>query len=112
MNKKIIVFFTSSIIAVSAMAAMPMAMFDGGIPSLYQDTVTRSSHPKQKDNKVGSKEGKACRTSVLMIYNGGDSSIATASKNGGLTQVFTVDQDNFSLLFFLYSKKCTIVHGE
>ncbi len=61
-------------------------------------------------NKVGDLEGKACSRNILfLIPLGLDSSIYTAAKNGGISEISTVDQTSF--ISGLYNQSCTIVHG-
>ncbi len=65
-------------------------------------------------NPVGSKVGKASTTQILSMFNpdGGDASIRTAAKNGGITNISTVDfKRNMVFLNFVVSYE-TIVTGE
>ena len=62
-------------------------------------------------NPVGSKVGIAKTTRVLMWhFDGGDASIQTAAKNGGITRISTVDVKSSTGLFT--SSIQTIVTGE
>jgi len=63
-------------------------------------------------NEVGSKTGSAKRTSILGLVAFGDSSIATAARNGGINKIKTVNYELYNLLFGLYTKSGTIVTGE
>lgn len=57
----------------------------------------------------GSKTGKACATSILALVASGDASIEAAMKNGGITNLTSVDHESkWTLIFGEY---CTIVHG-
>ena len=56
------------------------------------------------------KAGQSCSSNVLGIVAIGDSSIATAKKLGGVTQVVTVDTV-FTGYGRLYGKICTTVRG-
>jgi len=49
---------------------------------------------------------------VLWLVAWGDASTEAAAKNGGLSVVYHMDQEVFSILFGLYSKSTTIVYGE
>jgi len=63
----------------------------------------------QANGALGTKEGKACATSVLALVSSGDASIEAAAKAGGITKVMSVDhQTKWTLLFGEY---CTIVRG-
>jgi hypothetical protein len=58
---------------------------------------------------LGTKEGKACATSILALVSSGDASIEAAAKAGGITNVMSVDHHTkWTLLFGEY---CTIVRG-
>lgn len=62
-------------------------------------------------NEVGSKTGSAKTTSILgLFFDGGDASIRTAAKKGGISKISTVDfkQSHFLLLISTYE---TIVTG-
>ena len=62
----------------------------------------------------GSKEGQACAYNVLWLFAWGDVRIATAMKNGGITEISSVDSKSFQLLPILYGfgRYCTVVSGE
>jgi len=61
---------------------------------------------------IGSKVGTSTIQSVLWLVAWGDASTEAAAKNGGLSVVYHMDQEVFSILFGLYSKSTTIVYGE
>lgn len=68
--------------------------------------------PVSLTENVGSrKTGEACASNVLGLFATGDASTESARRNGGIAKVSTVDHSSFSLLF-LYSRFCTVVHGE
>ena len=71
---------------------------------------TKESSMIAFDDGQNSKTGKACTTNYLGLYTTGDSSVGTASKNGGITKVNYVDKSIFSI-DMLYAKVCTIVTG-
>lgn len=58
----------------------------------------------------GEKSGEACAMSILGIVGVGDASIDDAARNGGITNVATVDHKAFSILG-IYANVCTIVTG-
>lgn len=61
-------------------------------------------------NKVGDLEGKACSRNILfLIPLSLDSTIYSAAKDGGISEISTVDQSAFYSGF--YNQRCTIVHG-
>ncbi|HBF88286.1 MAG TPA: hypothetical protein DDX39_06550 [Bacteroidales bacterium] len=63
-------------------------------------------------NPVGSKVGEASATGFLyVLFFGGDASIQTAAKNGGITKISTVDIKQSSILGIVVTYK-TIVTGE
>lgn len=59
---------------------------------------------------VASKRGEACATNIVGIIAQGNASIDAAKRNGGITQVTSVDSSVYSVLG-LYAKVCTIVRG-
>jgi hypothetical protein len=61
-------------------------------------------------NATGMKTGQACSTSILSLVATGDSSIAAAKANGGISQVSSVDW-NVSNILGIYGEYCTVVHG-
>lgn len=61
-------------------------------------------------NKLGDVEGKACSRNILfLIPLSLDSTIYTAAKDAGITEISTVDQSSFYT--GIYNQQCTIVHG-
>jgi len=64
-------------------------------------------------NPVGSKVGVAKTTQVLgFFFDGGDASIQTAAKKGGITKISTVDFKKTAGFLFLFNSYQTIVTGE
>ena len=53
--------------------------------------------------------GKSCARVFLAVIAWGDASIAAAKRNGGITDVTTVDHESFNLIGF--GSFCTVVHG-
>jgi hypothetical protein len=60
---------------------------------------------------TGTKSGEACVMSILGIVALGDGSIDAAKKDGGVTQVASVDHTVFSILG-IYGNVCTKVTGQ
>lgn len=61
-------------------------------------------------NKVGDHEGIACSRNILFfIPLSLDSTVYSAAKNGGISEISTVDQSFF--FTGIYNSRCTIVHG-
>jgi len=62
----------------------------------------------------GSKEGQACGYNILSLFAWGDVRIATAMKNGGITQISSADSKSFELVpgFYGFARYCTVVSGE
>lgn len=74
--------------------------------------LTSVDGPVTVTENVGSKKkGEACASNVLGLFATGDASIEKARRQGDVAKVSSVDHSSFSLLF-LYSKFCTVVHGE
>ncbi len=66
--------------------------------------------PVDAGTTVGSREGKACAQSILGLVATGDASIQTAARNGGITNIGSVDHYTRNLLGIL-GEFCTIVRG-
>lgn len=58
-----------------------------------------------------SKRGESCAQNILGMVAWGDASIDTAKKNGGITQVASVEQLPTRVLGY-YARFCTVVRGE
>jgi len=64
-------------------------------------------------NPVGNKVGSAKSTQILgFFFDGGDMSIKTAAKNGGITKISTVDFKSSMVFLYLVRSYETIVTGE
>lgn len=61
-------------------------------------------------NGGGSREGRSECVSYLSLVALGDCSIETAAKNGGISQIKSVDSDVFNILG-LYTKYTIVVKG-
>ena len=59
---------------------------------------------------AGTKEGKACATSILAMVATGDASLEAAKANGGITQVSMVNHSSKNILG-IFGEYCTIVKG-
>ncbi len=78
---------------------------------------TTTPHPAERlevagQGKTGSKVGEACATGFVSVVALGDASVDAAKKAGGITDVHTVEFQNFSILGVIYQKSCTVVTGE
>jgi hypothetical protein len=62
-------------------------------------------------NPIGKKIGTASAKIIFGMNFGGDYGVQTASKNGGITNVSTVDVKTYNFLN-VYIKKTVIVTGE
>jgi len=62
-------------------------------------------------NAVGSKVGESSTTIVFGFVFGGDASIRTAARNGGITKISTVDVKTTWFLPFFATHTC-IITGE
>ena len=61
-------------------------------------------------NKVGAMKGEACSRNILFIIPlSNNESIYKAAKDGGITEISTVDRETFVSL--IYNSFCTVVHG-
>jgi hypothetical protein len=84
--------------------AMARAPVTGAWYSDVQSSVNATS------NQAGNRVGEACSSSILGLVATGDSTIEAARRNGGITQITSVDDSAMSILGF-YAKYCTIVRG-
>ena len=105
MKKFAIAFLCSAAVFTTGCATVASPVGNGAI-------VTSVQGPVAMTENVGSKKsGKSCASNVLGLFATGDASIEQARRNGGVAKVASVDHSAFSVLF-LYSKFCTIVHGD
>lgn len=56
------------------------------------------------------RQGKACTTNIANFFSMGDSSIATAKRNGGISKIYSVDYEIST--FIVGATVCTVVSGE
>lgn len=62
--------------------------------------------------ELGAKSGESCAYSVMALYASGDASVQAAAAAGGIRTIRAVDYRKMSALGVVYSKVCTIVHGD
>lgn len=62
--------------------------------------------------ELGAKKGVAQAYSVLWLFTWGDTSYATAAKNGDITVIRHADQQIQQILFGLYTRWRIIVYGD
>jgi len=74
--------------------------------------ITQPQTVRGSQVELGSKQGKATATSILGLIAKGDSSVATAARNGGITKIKTADVHVNSVLLGAYIEVTTIVTGE
>ncbi len=66
--------------------------------------------PIDAGGRVGAKEGQACAQSIMGLVATGDASIKAAAKNGGITQINSVDHYTRNVMGIM-GEFCTIVRG-
>ncbi len=99
------------LLAISAVAALGLGGCAGVASDLGYAFYQESQQPLlATEASVASKRGEACGENILGLIATGDHSIDAAKRNGGITQVTSVDADVFSI-WTLYGKRCTIVRG-
>ena len=76
---------------------------------LGQSLISQTKEPVLVTGNSGTKEGKACGRNILGIFSEGDMSIEAAMKNGGISQISSVDKTVNNMIFL--SDVCTIVKG-
>jgi hypothetical protein len=62
--------------------------------------------------ELGAKTGFAQAYSVLWLFTWGDTSYATAAKNGDITVIRHADQEIQQILFGLYTRWRVVVYGD
>jgi len=62
--------------------------------------------------EAGPRTGRACSTSYLWLVALGDSSIEAARIEGGVSEIATVEYQNFAVLSVVFHRFCTVVTGE
>jgi len=62
----------------------------------------------------GSREGRACGWNLLALFSVGDVRVSTAMRNGGISNISSIDYYAFELVpgFYGFSRYCTVVSGE
>ena len=98
------------VIVSAALALSAVALCSCGAPR-YGLAYTDVSKPLTATTASGSKVGTATSTNYLSLYATGDSSIAAAKKNGGITTVSSVDEKVHSILGII-TTYTTTVRGE
>ncbi len=63
-------------------------------------------------NRLGSRTGESCVVGYLWLVSVGDGSVQAAAAAGGIREIMAVDYRTMNILGSVYSKVCTIVHGE
>jgi len=106
MRKIAIVLFGCSLLAQSACAGMVFRTSATGF--LYANA---TGPYEVTQNKLGSKSGEACASSILGLITTGDASTATAAKAGSINSISAVDS-KFTNVLGLYSSMCTRVSGD
>ncbi len=85
-----------------------LAFIPAGAPiGLVQSTSTSKA---VGSSVIGTRHGKACAISILQVVTVGDASVSAAARDGGITQIGVVDNDDFNL-FGWYSRHCSEVTG-
>jgi hypothetical protein len=104
MKKLVLLLGMAAGIAISGCAVTGPGLVNGTIYSGY-------SLGSAVGAGTGTKSGEACAMSILGILALGDGSIESAKKDGGITQVASVDHTVFSILG-IYGNVCTKVTGQ
>jgi len=64
------------------------------------------------NTELGAKTGVAQAYSILWLFTWGDTSYATAAKNGNITVIRHADQQIQQVLFGLYTRWRIVVYGD
>ena len=95
-------------LALSGCASFAYSSRDTALSFLYTDEYGPNMATQ---NPVGTKTGEACSSSILGWVTTGDSSIAAAAKNGGISRIGTVNH-HFTNVIGIVATYCTIVTGD
>ncbi len=97
--------FVLCLAAMAASCAYPVGV-------LYTGTTTpdKTDRVTVRASRAPTRTGEACASGVLGLVAWGDASVATAKKNGGLSEVYTVDS-KLKTIIGIYTQGCTIVTG-
>lgn len=77
----------------------------------YVDVKTPYDNNLDK-TELGGKTGTANAYSILWLFSWGDTSYATAAKNGNITVIRHADQELQQVLFGLYTRWRIVVYGD
>lgn len=96
----------ASVVALALLAPLGCVYSPTGPGILYMDV--QGPMGPAKGTGTG-KVGEACANTFLALFATGDASIETAKRNGGITEVTTVDHRSRNIIGF--GSFCTIVTG-
>ncbi|OGW40991.1 MAG: hypothetical protein A2010_16010 [Nitrospirae bacterium GWD2_57_9] len=74
--------------------------------------VTMPLSTELNKTQLGSKQGDSSMYSLLWLFAWGDGGAAAAAKKGGITVMTHMDREFESILFGLYTRTTTVVHGD
>jgi hypothetical protein len=103
MKKYILAPALLSLLALSSCATGLRSPLTGFV---YSDILSSES---VTSNQAGNRVGEACAQSYFGLVATGDASVETARRNGGITQISSVDGKTES--YIVYAKYCVIVRG-
>ena len=61
---------------------------------------------------IGSRTGVACVEGWFGLFTEGNAGIQAAAAAGGIRVIKAVDYEVYSLLGFVHTRTCTVVHGD
>jgi len=106
MKGKILLIAALAVFSVTAFSGCGFVA-DGPFGWVYTDFKT----PIAVGNAAsGEKAGEACVHSYFGMITVGDASIEAAMERSGISDIHTVNRDNFSI-FGTYTRQCTLVTG-
>lgn len=91
------------------MLVLVMAMISYGCA--YMDIRTPYDSDLNR-TELGTKKGVAQAYSILWLFTWGDTSYATAAKNGNISIIRHADQEIQQVLFGLYTRWRIVVYGD
>ena len=97
-----------SLLGLAGCADWPRAGLNG---ALYANTTAPVAALPAENTSATLKTGQACATSYLGLWASGDTSIEAAKRNGGITELATVEERFKHILFGIKADYCTVVTG-
>ncbi len=96
-----------ALLLVAGCSSWPRAGNNGAFYTNVSSPVTAF----ENDSSEPLRYGQACNSGILGLYASGDSTVAAAQRNGGITDVVTIEEQFRHVLLGAYTQYCTVVGG-